>query len=411
MKIIINILKKIHNDNSGQVLIYFLIIFSVLICFLALTVNVGNRIENKISMQNAADAFAIEGAMWFARSLNMISILNVSMAETLANIIFIKAIQKANNEGREILEDNISEASYLCSEGQSWACDWLDRLYKIGEPGINSIDDFYNNDLSDLIDDLWEIMNWLEEGEDQIISFNGNLPLIACVASSEGKKIATLNKAKNAYWLPKNAGLPVQKGKLIDFSDVLNKGGSGIKNFLSWDSVLEMKHNGVMVKKALKYLWLTYNESGPYSEGPDISPLVPPVNSKYNSNVYKVYKSLEQEFGMHNNGPIQLIDNWKDKLNFIVLVNSKNVEDKIKYTYHTNSSKYSFKYNGEFDETYAIAQVQVYNPKDENLFNQEWMVKLVPIYPEIVNIKSGINNSMPTQWLDKISLLQSIIVH
>jgi len=404
-------IQNFKQNNSGQILISVVFFLFVLISCLALTVNVGDRINKKIRMQNAADAFAIEGGLWFARALNMISILNISMAETLSSIIMLKAIDKANAKGKCILNSNISEASESCAEGNMSACRWLDKLIEIGVPGIDSIDEFYDDELRETISDLWEIMEWLEKGEDQINAYSNDMPLIADIASSEGEKIAKLNGAEMAFWLPKKAGLPVKKGELTDFSEVLINGGSGVNNFLQWNSILDMKSNNIKVRDSLKYLWLTYNESGPGSEGPDTSPLIPPVSSIYNSEVDKVFHSLGKSCGWEDYKPLLLTKNWQNQLNFLTFAGSKKIDEKLTIKYKTNVDSYDFSYNEKYEGVYAIAQVIVYNPNDKDLFNQEWMAKLVPFNPDLIDFKKDLNNSTILNWIDQLILLKSIIVH
>ena len=72
-------LDKKRNGESAQALIFAIITVLVIISFVAFVVNSGRVINHKIKMQTAADASAISGAIWQARALNMIAILNAGI--------------------------------------------------------------------------------------------------------------------------------------------------------------------------------------------------------------------------------------------------------------------------------------------------------------------------------------------
>ena len=84
-------LNRLHEDRGGQAIVFVALVLFVLICFFALTINVGHRITGKVEMQNAADAAVMSGAIWHARGLNLISVMNVGMTECFALIIMFKA--------------------------------------------------------------------------------------------------------------------------------------------------------------------------------------------------------------------------------------------------------------------------------------------------------------------------------
>ena len=64
-----------HTKNA-QALVFTVISILVLICFIAFVINAGEVISWKIKMQNCADASALSGAIWQARGLNIIAVLN-----------------------------------------------------------------------------------------------------------------------------------------------------------------------------------------------------------------------------------------------------------------------------------------------------------------------------------------------
>lgn len=68
---------KLRKDNGGQAAVFAALILLVLVMFVMLVVDVGQLVTWRIRMQNAADSAAMAGAVWQARGLNVIAILNI----------------------------------------------------------------------------------------------------------------------------------------------------------------------------------------------------------------------------------------------------------------------------------------------------------------------------------------------
>ena len=73
-------LEKKRNGEGAQALIFTIITVLIVVSLIAFVVNTGRVISHKIKMQTAADASAVSGAIWQARSLNMIATLNVGVS-------------------------------------------------------------------------------------------------------------------------------------------------------------------------------------------------------------------------------------------------------------------------------------------------------------------------------------------
>jgi len=104
-------LKDLHSNEEGQVLWLFAMSILALVILAALVVNTGRQAARKIEMQNAADTAAVSGAMWMARGMNIISMDNVGMTETLGLIANLRAMHLAWQTNEIILE-----AEYLLSQ-------------------------------------------------------------------------------------------------------------------------------------------------------------------------------------------------------------------------------------------------------------------------------------------------------
>ena len=68
---------KLRKDNSAQAAVFAALILLVLVMFVMLVVDVGQLITWRIRMQNATDSAAMAGAVWQARGLNVIAVLNI----------------------------------------------------------------------------------------------------------------------------------------------------------------------------------------------------------------------------------------------------------------------------------------------------------------------------------------------
>ncbi len=71
---------SLGGDRGGQATIFAALVLFVLVCVLALTLDVGSLVHRRITLQNAADASALSGAAWEAKGLNLIASLNQGIA-------------------------------------------------------------------------------------------------------------------------------------------------------------------------------------------------------------------------------------------------------------------------------------------------------------------------------------------
>jgi hypothetical protein len=280
--------------HDGQALLFVVLVLFTLICFIGLTINVGHRVSSKIELQNAADAAAMSGAIWIARGLNLISILNVSMTEILAFIIFLEAVKKGNTALYIIYPINLGIAAALAAfpltaaVGQPWLTSLQARSSFVTDVYPQMDQRIGSHDQSGtILGFLWDLMDGIASAERAI----QNLPPL--MALSNANDIGQLNGADLTVLLPPSFELPVIEG---DFSDLCQPtsedgGGPGYRNFLCWEGgALSMPSEAVglpsvpfsKLKDYLRLLWLPV----------DTSPLVPPIASIYGLLVDAAYSSL-----------------------------------------------------------------------------------------------------------------------
>ncbi len=77
--------------RQGQVLILALFSMTLLAGVMFYVYNVGDQVNRRLAMQGAADAAAISGADWMARSMNIVAMDNVAMAKMIAEVPILDA--------------------------------------------------------------------------------------------------------------------------------------------------------------------------------------------------------------------------------------------------------------------------------------------------------------------------------
>lgn len=84
-----------HRSPRGAVLVLALLSLMLLAAAVFYIFNVGQHLQRRTETQNAADAAAISGANWMARSLNSVAMNNVEITRLLAMVQVLDAIPQA----------------------------------------------------------------------------------------------------------------------------------------------------------------------------------------------------------------------------------------------------------------------------------------------------------------------------
>ncbi|MDB5386393.1 MAG: hypothetical protein JWM11_2039 [Planctomycetaceae bacterium] len=77
-------LRMLHRDQQGTISILSVIVILLLTMLLGMILNVGEQIDDKIRLQNAADAATYSGGVVIARGMNTIAFTNHLLSETFA---------------------------------------------------------------------------------------------------------------------------------------------------------------------------------------------------------------------------------------------------------------------------------------------------------------------------------------
>ena len=99
-------LSRVHRDERGAISVLSVFAIFMFTILLVLIVNVGRQIDDKLRMQNAADAAAYSGASVIARGMNSIAFSNHLECETFALVAYMREGRDRKSEKfvPEILE-------------------------------------------------------------------------------------------------------------------------------------------------------------------------------------------------------------------------------------------------------------------------------------------------------------------
>jgi hypothetical protein len=263
---------RFHRDADGNAMIFVVLVLFTLVCFFVFTIHIGQRFTNKVEMQNAADAAAISGAVWKARGLNMISILNVSMSECLAMIIMFKAFDSTLDLTKTTIEINIAIAK-ACSKIPYTAvvCGiWLSCLQL--EKNIQLKAYSKVNELMKKTYEgpkiLWKLMSAFKKVSEGVSIVTSVMSYIDAsrIAERNGAdafgqvEIGDSTIGVHAVLWPYQYELPVDDKENSfeeDLCDHTWNGGEGYTNYLCYDNALDIEVAGIGIDQTLQIMWTT----------------------------------------------------------------------------------------------------------------------------------------------------------
>ncbi len=230
---------KTRRDCSGQILVIVLLGIVALAGLVFYVVNVGDQSNRRVEMQNAADAAAISGAAWMARSMNVVAMNNVACTRMLALVPILDAFPLSTQMAHEEVA-----AWVLCLENQlrrgvpdSRLRDGLEslktRMAKQREI-LAPLDGFFNNSTFKMEaltfwglrgysgppphGTLWQAAQSLDEmGQAAAIS----APLLA---QADAVRYGQSDQASTAFIVPVLPELPARRTSYADFESPVKNG-------------------------------------------------------------------------------------------------------------------------------------------------------------------------------------------
>ena len=135
---------SMHNRTrrSGAVLVMALLGMTLLVALILYVYNVGDRVNDRLSMQNAADSAAVSGAGWIARSMNTTAMNNVASSRVLGILPVLDAFPLASkisiHEIDTIADGLDAQTDTLQALLNAKNIDELNPEKSVNEPGLVS---------------------------------------------------------------------------------------------------------------------------------------------------------------------------------------------------------------------------------------------------------------------------------
>ena len=89
---------RLHRDQRGSISIASVFAFIFLAMLLGLVMNIGNRTDRKVRMQNGADAATYSGGVTLARSMNTIAFTNHLLCDVFAMTAYLREARDRDAE-------------------------------------------------------------------------------------------------------------------------------------------------------------------------------------------------------------------------------------------------------------------------------------------------------------------------
>ena len=238
--------------RRGQVLVVVLLGMTALVGLAFYAYNVGTQVNRRVEMQNAADAVAISGAAWMARSMNTIAMNNCSQSRMLALVPTLDALLPAARISVDELNDWIGDTTdpaqglTALTAGMSGPVAGLDDASRNKiRTGVDAIlgrlraqreilRPFTEDEVKDSITGatnwfvrgaggapphgrLWRAAVALDEYSQSLAASAGQL------AQANAVRFGQKNGVEAAFVVPIAPELPAERGSLEDFDFVLRK--------------------------------------------------------------------------------------------------------------------------------------------------------------------------------------------
>lgn len=200
-----------RRDDSGQSIVYLVLMMFLLACFTFMVINSGALIHDKMQVQSASDSAVLSGTTWIARGMNLNSMINIFMALSMAEAIYMNSVYAT------------ATAAVLSPAIHSfWAQACLTTNKCVPPPVLLAEDSQLFGTIfaaSESEDFMWEIIETLSDVEQAV---HTTMPV---VAASESARMAMLNGAGFGVMYP--PAVPEEEGELSDLCETVLDGAAG----------------------------------------------------------------------------------------------------------------------------------------------------------------------------------------
>ncbi len=228
-----------RGGRSGQVLVVLLLGITLLAGLIFYVINVGDQVNRRQAMQNAADSAAISGSAWMARSMNVIAGNNVAVTRMLALVPHMDSYPLATKMTHQEVVAWEKGLSDQLGRGipDDWMRDGLEslRLRMAGQRDIlGGIDNLFNDSGFDVAlltnwsirgyagptphGQLWQAAECLDEFS-QATALSAGL-----LSQSNAARYGQSNYAETAFITPVLPELPAKRSDFGDFEKPVKNG-------------------------------------------------------------------------------------------------------------------------------------------------------------------------------------------
>ncbi len=205
-------LRGFNKDESGQSIVYLVLIMFLLACFTFMVINSGALLHDKMQAQSASDSAVLSGSTWMVRAMNLNSMMNILMAMCMAELIFMKAVYWTALTA--LILSPVIEAFWLAVCLTTGTCN----------PAVEVVFDTFELfpilfDSDENEDFMWDCMETLTDVEAGV---HAALPV---VAELESVRMAMMNGAGFGIMYPPT--IPEEEGELQDLCECVYSGMPG----------------------------------------------------------------------------------------------------------------------------------------------------------------------------------------
>lgn len=97
-------LRRVHRDERGTISVLTVIVLLVFTMILGMIINVGREIDDKVRLQNSADAASYSAGVVVARGLNAVAFTNHLLSETFALTAYFREGHRDNQRSKEVVQ-------------------------------------------------------------------------------------------------------------------------------------------------------------------------------------------------------------------------------------------------------------------------------------------------------------------
>ncbi|MHB1157204.1 MAG: pilus assembly protein TadG-related protein [Phycisphaerales bacterium] len=225
--------------QRGVVMILTILAMILLVSLVLFTLNMGQQVDRRADAQTSADAAAVAGATWVARSMNVVAMNNLAMSRDIALVCVMDSMPTASRFAlveqtamHDALRDQLSRGldtsgggpAQLTAQLNTLMNDYLAQLQDEMDQ-LTPVDQFFRqNDMTPITwynppssghGALWRQMTALDELNQATLESIGNTSQTAAVQG--GHATQTREQHADAFVTPLVPTLPAQRGSFADF--------------------------------------------------------------------------------------------------------------------------------------------------------------------------------------------------